>query len=1089
MTAAGGLPGGSEAFTGAANKFDPAGSGDFGGGTSVIDLGGTTAAPLHTVEVPDLSMYDGSQDASGVGTAVRSLAAGGLMGQGFREGNVLNRVGTGLQDRLTGHSMGLMRENAKPENMPKPTAQQVINESLGKPTPDNPGGRVPAGTASNTATDAAAKAAKVEPAKPASRMAKAGNAMKKLAKGTAPGRGLSLAKNLAVGGGSMVRRGVNAAGRTAAARAMAPIAGRLGARALAMAAAAAVPGPGWALAIGIGATIALEMVFNDKFRTWVANGIRGGGIDTDVPPSPPQTHFLPLARDERDEAIEMVDKRITEYNRTLVDIDPKEHRLWDIENPGVDRLEPMQSIVNEINKVSEGLNDTVASVGRIYSGGANSTWLGDQLEVLTPELQLMSTFGDTVGAPMIDAALHSAQASNEVFQAIREANAKSRDAIARSQGKWLSSVPMVGGFGRATVDENLMTDNSEKIEEKSRESGMYADKVADAVKDWGVLRPRVSDAVLNTAGWNTVGRDTGKDRTSPDDDNDPMPKPGPSQPGIPPRGPGGGGGSGGGFGSGGTGGGGGGGGSEEGWGKIKDILDGEGGTEDPGHDLTDPFGPPVQDGTDHLGDYGTGFGGGGFDDPTTGFGTGDGGAFGGDTGAPDTGSPFSIDGDPFGEPYDGGTGLGIDPETGTSSFTNPFGDDTLDDLFEEEDGDSDDPFLSDEQDGPLGFDIESSDDAPGGDGFSDGAFGGGGGTAGDPGDFDPFGDNAEGDDLFGGPNEGGTAPGDPGGGSGGGFGDPAGGEGSADGGGAFGEDMGDPADGSLFQGTDITDPGSPWGSYGDDAEMDPERTVEIDGEPVQFISAETADMVEAALDPAQATDGLAFREMAAMHGLELPDEGMDIGIPVSPAEMQPGDVLTSEGQQYMFIGGEEAMDLSTGEKFPLEEVAVFSGEHEGIFRLPGADGENLVPEVGGTVDGDFSDGDVTASQMSNADTGGTFERTDEAPIGMGAGQNVPGGASEGAQDVGTDRSSSGTSSLGDDAAPGQPAAASAPAGVGGIEEVPYEGRQFGGAETLGPQEGEVSSESIGGATSATSSLPSGSSGTSGLDPSRVTGGS
>lgn len=1101
---------GSDAFSGASNRFDPNTNFSASPSADPIDIGGgTTAAPL-TPEVPDLSTYNGEQETSSLSTFAKAAAAGGIMGHGFKEGNWLDRVQTNNQERL-----GKWSRDADQ------LARRRLDDAF------RPQSEVDAKKQARKAEKTAEKAAKRS--------------------GRAPFRGprsggAKAARAAAVGARNMASKGTNALGRTAAARAAAPVATRLGARALAMAAAAAVPGPGWAIAIGIGVTIALELVFNDKFRTWVANGIRGGGLDINEPPSPPETHFLPMARDDRDEPIRAVDERITKANTDFINIDPKQHRLWDIDNPGIDRLEPMQGIVDKINEVSEGLNTAVADVGGIYAGGSNTTWVGDQLEAMTPELELMSSFGDVVGAPMVESALFSAKASNDVFQAIREANAISRDAIARSQGKWLSSVPMVSGFGRATVDENLMTDNADKIENKINESVQHAAKVEEAAKRWGVLKPPSATSISGSGPhFGNAAWDSGSKQNPGDDPENAGDNKGGNQGGA-----GTGTGGGGGFrpidtGSGsrtGSGSGGSGGSPWPGGG-------GDSSGSDDGDSLTDPFGDTAGAGDpagEGLGEYGSGLGGeGAFGDPTTGFGTGgDGGAFG-----DDTGSPFGDTSDPF----DGGQtgGLGVDPTTGTSGFGNPFGDDSFDDIFDDETA-GEDPFGAEDGPGPLGVDI--SENADGGL-LDDGTFGGdsddgfgpvveGEAPAGEDGEFDPFatGEDAEDtegelpeDGLFGDAVEGGTAPpaegggggfgSETGGGSGGGSGSAGGGGegfGSVEGGdsgsafgsetgsdagsdageGAFGSDGGDPAGSSLFEGTDLSeDPaGSPWGSTGEDtAEMDPERTVEVNGEPVQFVSPETADMIEAVQDPAVATEGIAFRELAAQHGLELPPEGNDIGTPVSPAEMQPGDVLSSEGKQYMYIGGEDAMDLSTGETHPLADVAIFSGEHEGIFRLPGAEGEDLVPQIGG-ASGDHSDGGVTAEQMSNT-SGGDFSRTDEAPIGMGAGQNAPGGASDSGVAAGGSTSAAGTSSIGDNAAVGDATSqshsgGSAGGGEGGISEVPYEGREFGGdpnAETLGPDEGDIDAETVGGESSATSSLGSGGTTPGGLDPSHVTGGS
>src|SRR5699024_270873 len=93
----------------------------------------------------------------------------------------------------------------------------------------------------------------------------------------------------------------------------------------------------------------------------------------------------------------------------------------------------------------------------------------------------------------------------------------------------------------------------------------------------------------------------------------------------------------------------------------------------------------------------------------------------------------------------------------------------------------------------------------------------------------------------------------------------------------------------------------------------------------------------------------------------------------------------------------------TGEVFPVEEVADFDGENQGVFRMdPGEGGDAPEPTVGseseiGDLDPSIANdaGDGPAEDIdSTPGQDGIGDRRDDAPVGLGGGQNVPGGPSE-----------------------------------------------------------------------------------------------
>ena len=465
----------------------------------------------------------------------------------------------------------------------------------------------------------------------------------------------------------------------------------------------------------------------------------------------------------------------------------------------------------------------------------------------------------------------------------------------------------------------------------------------------------------------------------------------------------------------------------------------------------------------------------------------------------------------FDSDSDGGStdGSAFDPEA-----------DTLDDGSTE----STDPFGSDEDYDPFGgegdgatdtdTDSPESADAPAGGGGS--AFDGGESGAGDaaggsdaPAGTDGggiFGDDSTGDTGTAGeptdaPGEGGDNP------AGGEPGDPAANDGQLPGGDVPGEGEG-LFDDMYDENGELKDPEQRAAAMG----MSPEEakeamTVDINGEPTQFLNPETADLARSILDPAVDTSNVPFADLAESAGL-TPGDGESIGVPISPAEAQPGDVMTVDGKDWLYVGNEQVMDPATGDMGQVSDLASngFAGEGEGFFRMDNEGGDMLDESIGGAVDGEEPAESTSASAPSesesttpsatesasatasesesetstpsatdsaSATTGsspvdtpsatpsesatgdastpsesetatGDYRRSEEAPIGMGNGQNVPmdtgdnpvdgGGASAGGVEAGE----------GGSYADGQAADTDTTADSG-IAETEFEGEALGGA--------------------------------------------
>lgn len=129
--------------------------------------------------------------------------------------------------------------------------------------------------------------------------------------------------------------------------------------------------------------------------------------------------------------------------------------------------------------------------------------------------------------------------------------------------------------------------------------------------------------------------------------------------------------------------------------------------------------------------------------------------------------------------------------------------------------------------------------------------------------------------------------------------------------------------------------------------------------------------------PGDGSPGMSLREAAAAAGFKVPPMGFDIGTPVSPAELQPGDVVIGDGIEGVYIGN--GLCLTDRGVLPLSEVAIFTGENHGFFRL---DGNLRAEDSLATGQKSSAEADILKSASTATGTG---------PGGVGgAGGGVPG---------------------------------------------------------------------------------------------------
>lgn len=748
---------------------------------------------------------------------------------------------------------------------------------------------------------------------------------------------------------------------------------RIGSKLALMAGAAAVPGPGWALAIGVGSTLLIEALLNDSVRNWIGSGIRSHGPDVDAEPSPPKTNWLPNIDDERGDSIRTTDGDITLLNAEITDYDENDHRLWDPKEPGVSGTPQLDNVGTVITDLGNKIADTADTARRIYTTAPADTLLSKSAATMSPYFDSLTSFKDEVAPNLNTAVTSSATTANNTFQYIRDANAQSRETIAKSHGKWLHFA------GRATVDQTGLKDNREEVENSVLETQQASQTLVDAVNGWNVGGE--DDVPLGTKLSDIA--DGGV--TNPDDTGGgtPLPGPAPSTP-VHPIGPDDG--------------------PDHDNGDYDSDSNGDYDSDSNGDGYETPdtevSGEDVQD--PELGDY----------DAGTGSGIGDAGL---EETTPET-FPEPELGDGGGLFGDDSTGAD-DWSTGLTGYTPPEEDD-LDSLLSEPD-DTDDTFDDLFDDGGTssleetapGTDVLGEDNAEeaAGDGYGTKSDIFGEGT-------DPEGSGLETDTPDG---VDGVDGGD------------AGAEGGADVGDAplapgADADGGSPVDGAsspILGDGDMAEGGASEGGLlsqaingegGDGGE----HPVEIDGNTVDFPSQPAADLASDLTDGGPETN---LRDAATAAGFEVPGPGEDIGSAISPSELQPGDVVSGSEGDFLYAGDDQVIG-EDGQTRDLSEVAKFDGEHQGFFRMdPGEAGDAPTPTAGseaadaagapssGSEPSDVGGAVGDTSTVGASGDGSIPERRDDAPIGFGAHQMNGSETQTTAADSSSDEASGGAS--------------------------------------------------------------------------------
>ncbi|MCB1258592.1 MAG: hypothetical protein KDB26_15885 [Microthrixaceae bacterium] len=150
------------------------------------------------------------------------------------------------------------------------------------------------------------------------------------------------------------------------------------------------------------------------------------------------------------------------------------------------------------------------------------------------------------------------------------------------------------------------------------------------------------------------------------------------------------------------------------------------------------------------------------------------------------------------------------------------------------------------------------------------------------------------------------------------------------------EDSPDKSDDDTSDGEVVTDENGDPETVDEPAAPEPtdeqKRTVELpDGRQVTFPTEQHAALVREMLasNPENPTT---IYQAADQAGFQLPPMGSDIGTPVPPMDVQPGDVVKGSDGNGVAIGNGEVL-MESGEIRPVEEVSKVGEGGHGIFRL------------------------------------------------------------------------------------------------------------------------------------------------------------
>lgn len=180
-------------------------------------------------------------------------------------------------------------------------------------------------------------------------------------------------------------------------------------------------------------------------------------------------------------------------------------------------------------------------------------------------------------------------------------------------------------------------------------------------------------------------------------------------------------------------------------------------------------------------------------------------------------------------------------------------------------------------------------------------------------------------------------------------------------------------------------------------EQSPE--IKRDGETFDMKNPQNAKLAEGIFPEGDETPK-SIRDAAEEAGFSVPEPGKELGTPVDPPNIQPGDVIIGNGSEGVFVG-DGKVATSDGIR-TLSDMAAFDGPDDGIYRLEGS-GE--LPSGDGSSDAASAEGVDTSGGVDDADNPlrdrNIEDNNDDGPVGGGGGGGMPGGGNKGTGNTNT----------------------------------------------------------------------------------------
>ncbi|TQC45161.1 hypothetical protein EEB14_33345 [Rhodococcus sp. WS4] len=328
--------------------------------------------------------------------------------------------------------------------------------------------------------DAAADAVKVGP-----------EAAAKAATETAESTGTKAAESAARAGSVLKQFGKNVGGRvltkvplgrtvakvvgSTVAKGAAQVGMRLGLRLAAF----AIPGPGWAIGAAV---LAATWIFDSDGRTMVNNLIgKLFGVTNspaiDAAPEPPDTYFLPLTHDgDRDGVIRSKDAELVQVNNDAFKFDP--NKAWHPTAPAIETTSTFQATTDQITALMTEAAELNERLERIYKRYSSEQYVARAYQASKPMLTSFEQFHAEVLPALGNAVSAAAEETNNLYQAVREANSAARQEISNSGAgilPWTSK-----------VDESKMGDMSGALATFTQNTAAIHQGMNQAITGWTV---------------------------------------------------------------------------------------------------------------------------------------------------------------------------------------------------------------------------------------------------------------------------------------------------------------------------------------------------------------------------------------------------------------------------------------------------------------------------------------------------------------------------------------------------------------------------------------------------------------------------